>query len=121
MEQNKIQLPKFKLLNKLKLHCTYGSLVECIIEEIKKIPDLNSLKMNPDLTKMICTVVEEICSDKKLKGKIEKKSLVVEVLQKSFDLNEEEQKLLSSNIDFICDNDMIKRISTCHKIFKFFF
>ena len=122
MERNKLKLPKFKLnSNLLKLHYTYETLLVDIVEELKKIPNLEHLRMNPELTKMVCQVVEEICYSKTIKGKIEKKTLVIEVFSKIFNLTEEEQKAMSNDIDFCCNNGLIKRSSICERVFRFFF
>lgn len=122
MEQNAIKLPKFKLNSQLlKLHYTYESLVVAIIEELNKIPNLQQLKLNPELTKMLCCVVENITVSKTIKGKIDKKTLVGEVLTKVFDLTEPEQLLVGNDIDFMCNNNLVKGMGMCEKISRFFF
>ena len=122
MEQNKLKLPKFKLnSNLLRLHYSYETLLHDIVEELKKIPSLDRLRMNPELTKMVCQVIEEVSLAKPIKGKIDKKTLVIEVFSKLFDLTEDEQKLMSNDIDFCCNNNLIKRRSICEKMFGFFF
>lgn len=122
MEGNKLTLPKFKLeSNLLRLHYTFASLLDMLVEELNKIPQLEDLKLNQDLTKLLCTVVEEVNLNKSIKGKIDKKNLVIQVLVKVFNLTEDEQLIISNNIDFMCDNKLIQKSSLCTKMFKLFF
>ena len=122
MDENRVKLPKFKLNSSLiRLHYTYASLVEEIDKELRKIPSLEQLKLNPELTKLLCSVVENLELNKSIQGKIEKKTLVVEVLTNIFKLTEDQQKLVGDSIDFMCSNGLIKASSKCDKFFKFFF
>ena len=122
MEQNQIKLPKFKLNSQLlKLHYTYETLLADIVKELQKIPNLEQLRMNPELTKMLCSVVEQVCVSKSIKGKIDKKTLVIEIFNKLFNLTEDEQKKVSDDIDFICINKLVRGVNLCEKLFRFFF
>lgn len=122
MEIHKIQLPKFKLDKTLKDHYTYTSLLSAIVDELNKIPKLQELKGNIELTKMICTVVEQIVSAKsKVKFQIDKKTLVLNILVEIHNLNETEQLNVSKTIDFMCDNGLIKIPTLFLKFLKFFF
>lgn len=123
MENHKIILPKFKLDRTLKDHFTYTSLLAAIVDELKKIPKLDELKGNIELTKMICVVVEQIVSAKsnKIKFQIDKKTLVLNILVEIHNLNETEQLNVSKTIDFMCENGLIKIPSLFLKFLKFFF
>ena len=102
-----VELPKIYLENSLKLHSVYEMLVQKILEEIKKIPNLQIQKLNPELTKLICTLVES-CVEKG--GKIDKKKLVIEILAKLFTLTEVEKIFIASQIEFILDNKLVKKL-----------
>ena len=101
----KVKIPKFKLKSKaLKNHFSYASLLTTIIEEIKKIPVLESLRMSQDLTCLVCTIIESVKS--KATKSIDKKTLCTEILQNIFNLTPEEQLEIHKQIDFICSNDL---------------
>lgn len=125
MDENQIKLPKFKLSsNLLKLHYTYESLKKAMCDELKKIPNLNDLRLSPEITKLICAVIEEVSyKSKKRKqgGKLNKKTLVIDILNDLFELTEDEQKLVDKDIEFIVDNNLIHRTTLCEKVFRFFF
>lgn len=127
MDENQIKLPKFKLSsNLLKLHYTYESLKKAMCDELKKIPNLNdpNLRLSPEITKLICAVIEEVSyKSKKRKqgGKLNKKTLVIDILNDLFELTEDEQKLVDKDIEFIVDNNLIHRTTLCEKVFRFFF
>lgn len=125
MDGHEIKLPKFKLSsNLLKLHFTYESLKKAMVGELQKIPNLTDLRMSPEITKLVCAVIEEVCyKSKKNKkgGKMNKKTLVIDILNELFELTEEEQKLVDKDIEFICDNNLIHRTTLCEKFFRFFF
>lgn len=125
MDENQIKLPKFKLSsNLLKLHYTYESLKKAMCDELKKIPNLHDLRLSPEITKLICAVIEEVSyKSKKRKqgGKLNKKTLVIDILNDLFELTEDEQKLVDKDIEFIVDNNLIHRTTLCEKVFRFFF
>lgn len=122
--ETQIKLPKFKL-GFLKTHISYNALLDGISAELMKIPNYQELKMNSELTKMICSVVEEVCVNKKSlklqKAKIDKKVLVIDILNKIYNLTDDEQRNLADNIDFMHQNDLIKTLTKCEKLFSFFF
>ena len=121
MEQNQIVLPKFKLSKFLKLHYTYNTLLNSIVNELKVIPDIQGLKLNKSLTALVCSILENV-KFKKTKGqKIDKKTLAVEILTKLFDLEEKEIELVSDDIDFICENNLHITPKTCYSYIKSFF
>ena len=127
MESNTVALPKIKLGKFLKRHFTYTSLLVSVVEELKKIPCLEDLKMNKELTCLVCTIIEQVKLKKKSsKIVIDKRSFVIETLQKLYpDLTEEDLGRLGEDIDFICENGLhLKKhgFLTCVAgIFDFFF
>ena len=49
--------------------------------------------------------------------KINKKQLLLDIMSDTFGLTEEEKTTISSNVDFLCTNRLIKKISN-YKLFK---
>jgi hypothetical protein len=107
MENNEIRIPKFRLKNSLKSHYTYASILNSIITELQKIPEVQTLRLSHDLCLLCCTIVESLSKKiAKTSPSIDKKSLVQEILQKMFTLTPEEVAITGSQIDFICSNKL---------------
>lgn len=108
MESNTIALPKIKLGKFLKRHFTYTSLLVSVVQELEKIPSLSDLRMNKELTCLVCTIIEQVKLKKKSsKVVIDKRVFVLEVLKKMYpDLTEDEMLRLGEDIDFICENGL---------------
>ena len=49
--------------------------------------------------------------------KINKKQLLLDIMSDTFGLTEEEKATISSNVDFLCTNSLIKKVSN-YKLFK---
>ena len=85
---------------------------------IKRIHELNlgdpKYKTDNELLVLICNLIEFLV---KKKDKIVKKDLCIDIFTDLFNLNDDEKKTLSNNIDFVHANDTIKRISK-YKLFK---
>ena len=124
MELNKPKIPKIKLRSDvLKRHSNYTSLLQDVMDELKKIPMLSELRMSKDLTLLVCIIAEEIKFPKsKDKTTIDKKTFVTETLTKIFDLTEAEQTQLQTDIDFICANQLqLRKYSLCERVSSVFF
>lgn len=108
MEGNHISLPKIKLGKFLKRHFTYASLLVSVVTELEKIPHLDELKMNKEVTTLVCNIIEQVKLKKKsTKITIDKRTFVLEVLKKIFpELTEDELVRLGEDIDFICENGL---------------
>jgi len=123
MEANRPRIPKIKLTTSLKKHFNYASLLEDIVNEVKKIPLLDELRMSKDLTQLLCIIAEDIKFPKSKDNKvIDKKTLVLEVLSTIYQLTAAEQAVISSDIEFIVANDLhIVKKSICGRFSSFFF
>ena len=116
----KVKIPKFKLKSKaLKNHFSYASLLTTIVEEIKKIPVLESLRMSQDLTCLVCTIIESVKS--KVTKSMDKKTLCTEILQNIFNLTPDEQLEIHKQIEFIFSNDLHLSQSPLYDSLKSFF
>ena len=79
---------------------------------MKEIPDLQELRLSPEVSNLVCNTVESIinCGNK---YHIDKKQLVTDVLNKIFNLTDEEKKQVCMQMDFLCDNGNIKNQQIC--------
>jgi hypothetical protein len=90
--------------------------------KIKIVGRLNELGINLEVVKsdlqylaLVCNLVEHLC---KRKDKMDKKLLVTKIYKElTTGLSEDEEKILSSNIDYIHSNNQIKKASY-YKLFK---
>ena len=104
-----VQIPQLNLKHSIQKHVTYKGIVMGIVEKIRtEIPDIDELKLDVEVTKMVCTLVEDIIKKGNPFG-IEKQALVLEILTKQFDLTAEEQHQVNQQITFLFDNGQIKK------------
>ena len=81
-----VEIPQLNLKHSIQKHVTYKGIVLGIVEKIRtEIPDIDELKLNPEITKLVCNLVEDIIKKGNPFG-IEKQTLVLEILTKQFDL-----------------------------------
>ena len=109
---NEVSLPDIHFKNNLKKHNVVFSLIEKIAEKIKLIPQYEKLRVEIELVKTVCNIVENMVvkKNKKQKQPINKKELVVDALSLVFSYNEQEKQLIYSLIDYLFNNEQIKRL-----------
>ena len=93
---------------KLKKHEKIFNAVLKIQCKIKEFPKWNDLKLNTELTIFAGCLLENLISKK---YNVDKKELLVTIFKDTFTLTDEEVNILSSQIDFLNENGMIKKIS----------
>ena len=88
-------------------------MIEQISEKIKLIPQHEKLRTEIELVKTCCNIVENLVQrkNKKQKQPIDKKQLVIDALTAVFNYNEQEKALVFSLIDYLFNNDQIKKFS----------
>jgi hypothetical protein len=113
MSVNEVNLPNIKFKNNLSKHNIVYSLIEQISEKIKLIPQHEKLRTEIELVKTCCNIVENLVQrkNKKQKQPIDKKQLVIDALTVVFNYNEQEKALIYSLIDYLFNNEQIKRFS----------
>jgi hypothetical protein len=109
------------LKNSLKKHVLFFQTLEKVAEKLTAdIPEIQQLRLNPDLTLLVCVVVEEIVPTK---SEIDKKLLVVQILDKIFTLTEDEKAVVESQIQHSYDEGAIRAVAkwkhTLYKIGKY--
>lgn len=71
-------------------------------------------KIDSEMLVLVCNLIEHLIIKK---DRISKKDLAVDILDTLFGLTDEEKASISSNIEFVHSNGMIRRISQ-YKLFK---
>ena len=104
-----VEIPQLNLKHSIHKHVTYNGILRGIVQKLEaEIPELQDLKLNPEITKLVCSLVEDIIKKGNPFG-IDKQSLVLEILIKQFDLTAEEQHQVNQQITFLFDNGQIKK------------
>ena len=93
MSVNKIVLPEIKFKNNLSKHNIVYGLIDQISEKIKLIPEYDKIRVEIELVKCVCNIVENYVKKKnsKDKNKVDKKQLVIDALTKVFNYTEQEK------------------------------
>ena len=107
--------------NSLSKHVNYNTLLQLIVDEIRKFPNLNLLKTHTyielELIKLIMSIVENVVQ-KKNPLEINKMDLVCDILRIIFNLNPQEIEILKKQIQYIFDNNQIVKIPIIKKIIR---
>jgi len=100
--ENLVTIPPIVLKNSLQTHGIFEILHQKIVDELKKIPNVLSLKLNSEITALVSTLVENTVSKH---HKIDKKKLVLQI---------------GHQIEFLLDNKLIKKMkkSLCSKVYN---
>lgn len=106
-----INLSYIKPKNTLSVSSHRADLVNAIVEKVKEIDGYAGLKFDNELLIFVCNCIENGLVHKS----IDKKELCLEVFDKLFCPNAAEKVILSSSIDFLCSNELIKSIPTLKK------
>ena len=104
-------------VNALEKSNIYNCIRDAILTKISKIPELQKLRLNVELTLLVCNIIENSISNNSKYHKIDKKQLVVDIFSQAFNLNPAEIQLLKDQIEFLYNNGAIIKIS---KIKMFF-
>jgi hypothetical protein len=105
-------LPKNSLLKDIKIN----KVIQFILTELQKIPDVQKFKNDLELICMAINLVENLITKK---DKIDKKMIIFNVFQKLFSLTQDDQKILSDAIEFLISNKKVKKISKFSKFSKY--
>ena len=103
-------------VNALEKSNMYNCIRDAIIVKIQKIPQLQSLKLNVELTLLVCNIIENSINNNSKYHKIDKKQLAVDILQPPFNLNPSEIQQLKDQIDFLYNNNQIVKLSGFKKL-----
>ena len=91
-----------------------SALCAAICDRVREVDNYEKLKFDNELLIFLCSCVENSI-DKKDKVKIDKKTLVFEVLDKLFDMSSDDKAIISASIEFLHSNKLIKKVGTVKK------
>lgn len=96
--------------NDLALDVKRSAIKAKILERINELGiSTASYRMNNEFLLLVCNLVEHLVNKKKYK--IDKKALVIDVLNAIFSLNPAEKVTTENNIEFLWNNKNIKKVS----------
>lgn len=107
--------------NSLLIKQLYSKAFKALYEELIAFDAKKELLTDMEFLSLACNLVEHIVDQQKkhLKAlKIDKMKLVVDVFTVIYDMSEADQSTLKQNIQFIHDNEMIKKVSTVRVLKK---
>ena len=99
---------KIKHLNRL------SELSKGIIAKVQAMPDLHELKLDLDIILYVCNIIENNIKQNETKS-IDKKKIVVDIIQKCTPLNPPEVLILNKMIEFLHSNHLIQKVSKIEK------
>ena len=100
--------------NSLKLHFEICKIKKEVSRFLDEIPDLQKIRNDPELLKMIIGKARVILSSK-LKDDVDINTIVFDVFCQFFpNMNDNEKDLIKKNIEYLTNNDQIKNVS-CFK------
>ena len=112
-------LPIVALKNSVQSHVLEQTIFTSILDDLRKVPNLEKLRNDVELVNHVCNLVENMMSNNsKAKIKIDKKKLVVNILTKLFNLNPQETTFVETSIDHLFNNDMIVKQHILRKVFN---
>ena len=111
---------KIDFKNSLEIFNKTETFIISAVTKIAAIPNVATLKLDIELTAYICNIIEnEIISSNKKKKDTDKKILFFRIIQEIFtSLNEQEKKLLGDQIEYLLENNKIKKIDPVVIYFK---
>ena len=115
-----INLSFVKPKNKLKSKIFKCDLCNEIVRRVLEFENHLSLRNDPELLKFVCDLVENGVKKTDDKNKVDKKELMLEIYSKIFNINENEKKHISDQIEFLCDNELITKVFNVKKNGKLF-
>ncbi len=108
-----INLTFIKPKNTLKLAAHKSDLITSIVAKVKEIENYSGLKFDNELLIFVCNCIENA-----LTGKIDKKTLCLEIFDQLFALTLAEKNIISCSVDFVCNNKLVKTIPLFQKYLR---
>jgi hypothetical protein len=104
-------------INTIALHIKQNKLVDDITNIIKEIKNLEELRLDPELTKYVCNVIQNTITKEEEK-QICKKNLCATILISLFNLDEKEVNAVDKQIKYLENNNEIKTVKVSKKFKK---
>ena len=103
--------------NTLAAHVKQNKIIDDVCKIISEIPELNRMKLDPELTVYVCNILENLI-EKSDKKEINKLNLASMILTKACNLEENDLDAVIKQINFLDNNGRIKKASTVKKLSK---
>ena len=118
MNVNSVNLiGKSKTLNN---HICVNSIIDIIVNDIKNIPQYQSLNKSIDLVLHICLLIENLVNDNNIKGEPNfKLDMAVKIYEKLGNVKPDDKEFLINSIKFLHSNGKIKKVKKVIKVFNF--
>ena len=117
---NQLKLGKLTMLrlsSTIKTSILTNQIIEFVVNEIKLIPNYQTMSTDLHLMHHIANVVENL-ERKDLEPKLDKKQLFIDIVKILFpDLKTEQLSFLDNFADFICASNLVNKVSTMTKVF----
>ena len=89
------------------------------VKKICEIPNVATLRLDIELTTYICNIIENEIIYSKKKKSTDKKVIFFRIIQEIFtSLTDQEKKILSDQIEYLLENNKIKKIDAVAAWFK---
>ena len=89
-----------------------NNIVVKVVARLQSIPNFREYKDSMENLLYICVLVEHMVKpSKNIKDKIDKKLLVLEIMEKAYGASNVNKDVISGNIDFLHENKRIKKVS----------
>jgi hypothetical protein len=109
-------LPQLKMSKTAKTTILTQQIIEFIVNEVKVIPNFQTMSTDLHLMHHICNVIENL-ERKDLEPKLDKKALFLDIVKQLFtDLNTNQLSFLDNFADFICASNLIAKVTTMQKV-----
>ena len=103
--------------NTLAAHVKQNKIIDDVCKILGEIPDLNRMKLDPELTVYVCNILENLI-DKSEKKEISKLDLASTIIAKACNLEASDLDTVIKQIKFLDNNGRIKKASAVKKITK---
>jgi len=108
-------LPKIKLSHTVKTSILSSQIIEYIVNEIKLIPNYETLSQDLHLMNHIANLIENL-ERRDLDPKLDKKTLFLDIIKQLFpNLNTDQLSFLDNFADFIVSHNLVSKVSTLSK------
>ena len=107
-------MDKIKENNKIKHLVKLTELSKSIVAKIQAMPELQELKFDLDIILYICDIIENNIKQTETKS-IDKKQIVIGILQKCHSFSTADLVILNKMIEFLHSNHLITKITKIEK------
>ena len=101
------------------LHAFYGvnSIIDIVVDEIRRIPQFERLSRSIDLVLQICQLIENLVSDNNVKGEANfKLDMAIKIFEKLGFCKPDDKEFLISSIKFLHSSKRIKKVKLIRKL-----